>query len=229
MKFNVSKITIVSIAFNILIILFFIGKRLYLSYHYYKESFQWTDNWNAMRSDELSTVKIDTADIIFVGTSLTEGFPLSEIYHSLKIKNFGIAGNYSREILARIVPIASAQPSKIFIECGINDIKSGLSNKNILNNYDSIIGIIKQITPTTKIYIQSIFPTNKPVDNLNVQIKDLNELLFNLCRVKKIIFINIYNDLGGVQGLDQSFTLDGIHLNSKGYAVWKKHIDILVD
>jgi lysophospholipase L1-like esterase len=48
-------------------------------------------------------------------------------------------------------------------------------------------------------------------------------------QIENIIYLNIYNDMGGKNGLNKVFTPDGIDLNSKGYALLSKHIDTLIN
>ena len=72
--------------------------------------------------------------IVFLGNSLTQNFELSEFFPNHKIKNRGINGDVSAGILNRVKSITALHPSKIFIEMGINDLGTGVSNDRILKN-----------------------------------------------------------------------------------------------
>jgi hypothetical protein len=80
------------------------------------------------RAKTLNDLHLDSSDVVFVGNSLTEGFPLTEMFHNINIKNRGISGNTISDVLDRITPIAQAHPRKMFIEIGINDLKNQIDN-----------------------------------------------------------------------------------------------------
>jgi lysophospholipase L1-like esterase len=62
--------------------------------------------------------------------------------------------------LARIDQCALAKPKQIFMMIGINDLKIGKSLAYITANQIAIIKRIKQLSPKTKIVMQSTLPVN---------------------------------------------------------------------
>lgn len=221
------KALIISLSINCLLVLFFIGKRYYYSYgagagRNTKSSFY--DQWDNMRNSVYAEIKIDTADIVFIGNSLTEGFPVTEIYGQ-RVINRGIGGNQTSHIIKRLPPIAAKRPSKLFIEAGVNDLNAGINVDSIFKNYRQIIDIIRDTAPTTCIYVQSVFPTSKDYTNINSGIVQLNKLLSAYCNEIGVKYIDIYNKMVNAGQLNNTLTEDGIHLNGKGYAIWKEAIE----
>lgn len=219
------KALIISVAFNCLIILFIAGKRYYYSHPHAliaSQSYSY-DTLNDMRSSLLSTLPIEPTDIVFVGTSLTEGFPVTEMFGQ-HVKNRGIGGNRTYHVLNRIMPIVQRHPKKIFIEAGVNDIRDGVSIDSVFKNYRQIIDIIRDTSPETCIYVQSVFPTSGEYAKFNAAIANLNKLLSDYCTAIGVEYVDVYNVLGKDQ-LNDLLTYDGLHLNRKGYQVWKEAIE----
>jgi len=219
------KYLIASIVFNVVIVAFLIGKRYYYAGNYAKISY---DPWNEMRVSVYEDLFIDTSDIVFVGNSLTEGFPLTEMFGA-HVKNRGIAGNITSNVLNRIESIAAKRPKKIFLEIGVNDFNASLAINTTFNQYIQIINKIADISPTIHIYVQSVFPTCMSYTKINDSITSLNSKLKGYCEKNGIEYIDIYSALLKNNLLDSSLTEDGIHLNGKGYDIWKKAIDRYVN
>lgn len=187
-----------------------------------------TDAWNTSRVSVHSILPVDSSDVVFVGTSLTEGFLVSEMFHSLHVKNRGIGGNNSAQILARIGDIAAGKPKKMFLEIGINDIQEAIPDDSIMQNYSRIVDTIKLMSGHTELFIQSVFPTGMNKAGLNERVVALNRKIEALAKSKEVSYIYIYPSMANAGALDSAYTVDGIHLTGKGYLMWKRAIDSLL-
>ncbi|NDV93997.1 hypothetical protein D0T84_03575 [Dysgonomonas sp. 521] len=169
--------------------------------------------------------------IIFLGNSLTQGGKWDAYFPNQKPANRGIAGDNTLGMLYRLNEIINAQPAKLFLLAGINDISLNRTNEKIMTGIRSIIYQLKSGSPGTKIYVQSLLPINndrniyKRMLNKEKQIDELNKELQKLCAQEGITFINIHPAfLGGERLLDAKYTTDGLHLNNNGYTVWADQI-----
>ncbi len=169
--------------------------------------------------------------IVFLGNSLTQGGNWSEYFPQQNPVNRGISGDNTLGMLGRLHEIIKAKPSKLFILAGVNDISLGRSNDKIMNGIKSIIYQVKEGSPNTTIYVQSLLPINKDVckyqrmKNKEKQIEKLNKEIIKFCKSENITFINLYpHFLSEKRKLDAKYTLDGLHLNEAGYAVWTNQI-----
>lgn len=169
--------------------------------------------------------------IVFLGNSLTQGGNWSEYFPQQNPVNRGISGDNTLGMLGRLHEIIKAKPSKLFILAGVNDISLGRSNDKILNGIKSIIYQVKEGSPNTTIYIQSLLPINKDVckyqrmKNKEKQIEKLNKEIIKFCKSENITFINLYpHFLSEKRKLDAKYTSDGLHLNEAGYTVWSDQI-----
>lgn len=216
------KALIISIAINCLLVLFFIGKRIYYTYgNKPAPTADWREVAHKQTNGLYSTMRIDSTDIVFVGNSLTFAFPVTELFGP-DCKNRGINGNTTAQILSRIQAIAECKPRKIFVEAGINDIYVGLSVDSIYTNYVSILRQIRNVSPNTCVYVQSVFPNMK---EKNKSIVDLNSMIKNYCDLHGIVYIDIYSKLLAGDRLNKELTEDDTHLNGKGYQIWKEAIE----
>lgn len=164
---------------------------------------------------------------IFLGNSLTQGGQWASYFPEEVVLNRGISGDNTAGVLARLGDITELAPKKIFLLIGINDISQNYDNQYIINQYKKIIAQIKDESPATQLYIQSLLPINndfgryKRLIAKEKQIKQLNKKLRCLSKKEKLIYINVYPAfLDGNNKLKADYTHDGLHLNEAGYAVW---------
>lgn len=189
------------------------------------------------RQELFESLPKDSNSIVFLGNSLTQNFELAEFFPNYKIKNRGINGDVSAGILNRLKSITALHPNKIFIEMGINDLGTGVSNDSILKNYRSLIDILQRECKSTKIYMQSTFPVENSAsryptfcnERVNAQVVKLNTSLQELAIEKKITFVNVYPELELNGQLNPKYSVDGIHLNGSGYVLWAEILKPFVE
>src|SRR6476646_2837452 len=122
-------------------------------------------------------------DIIFIGNSITDGGEWSELFNDLKIKNRGISGDVSAGVLNRIDEVALRKPAKVFLLIGVNDLARNITPDSVVKNILLIASYVKQQTPSTQLFVQSILPVNDAFGkfsghtNKGAQIKQVNEKL----------------------------------------------------
>ncbi|WP_295792675.1 GDSL-type esterase/lipase family protein [Mucilaginibacter sp.] len=184
-----------SITLNILFVSFFIGKRFYYSHQDYIKTLTTPTNdsiitysINKYKNNEaqLRLFKIlphSKDDIVFVGTSLTQGFPLQEFFTNTHLKNRGIGGNTVTDIQARIGEVIAGKPHKIFLEMGTNDIGTGVAIDTVYKKLIALIRAIKSGTPATKLYVHAVLPFAK---NYTQKVKAYNAKVAGFCKMNNI-------------------------------------------
>lgn len=173
--------------------------------------------------------------IVFLGNSLTHGGSWDKYFPDQKPANRGISGDNTLGMLGRLHEIIDARPTKIFLLAGINDISLGRSNDKIMTGIKSMIYQIKAGSPETEIYVQSLLPINNSfgiysrLEKKEKQIEKLNKELKKFCEKEKITFINLYpHFLESKRTLNAKYTMDGLHLNDDGYAIWVKQLETYI-
>jgi lysophospholipase L1-like esterase len=204
---------------------FLVGGGFWVARKIQKTSPSFQANTIQEKSREYESDPIKESDMVMVGTSLTAGFP--PFTHFENIKNRGIKGDYSAHLLSRIGAIALQKPKCIFVEIGINDIGFlGLPPDSVLSNYVKILDRIQTLNPSTKVYVQSLLPLSENpsfsplLSHKNPEVVKLNEELKKMCICKKVVYIDLHSSFLSNGELNPAYTVDGIHLNEKGYEVW---------
>jgi lysophospholipase L1-like esterase len=170
------------------------------------------------------------SQIIFLGDSITDECEWAELLENPSIKNRGISGDTTKGILNRLDDIVESQPEKIFLMVGINNfIHYAQSTEEILIDYKQIITEIRNKSPSTKIFIQSVLPVNNTRYGIGVnnnKVIQLNLSLKELAKEFSLRYIDLFSHLSDSQNqLDSYYTLDGVHLNGQAYLVWKQVIE----
>ncbi|MEL6867942.1 MAG: GDSL-type esterase/lipase family protein [Bacteroidota bacterium] len=177
-------------------------------------------------------LSIDSTDIVFMGNSITAQGPWVEFFDQPRIKNRGIEGDVTQGILERLAHMLKTPPAQLFLLIGINDLIAN-DPAHVLKNYRRILEELAEKAPQTQVIIQSIYPVN---DNLrkngidHQDILDINTELEKMVAEFGMIYVDLHPLLANAQGkLNAEFSIDGIHLNSKGYAVVRKALEPYVN
>ena len=165
-------------------------------------------------------------EIVFLGNSITAQGSWAELFNNKRIINRGISGDRTDGILFRLKEVTESNPSKVFLLIGTNDIKYGRSEEYIVSRIQQILKTIKADSPKTKIHLQSILPTYGRKERPIGIIKNINTKLKEIAVQEKILYIDLFPHFisENTGQLDKTFSLDGLHLNGKGYLLWKKLI-----
>jgi len=189
------------------------------------------DPYYARRATLFDELPIGKKDIVMLGNSLTDGCEFNELMGNRHIKNRGIVGDIIQGLIDRIDPIIKGQPKKLFIMSGVNDISHGVSADSIARAMEKLIVTVKQGSPRTRIYLQSLLPFNNDVREWKLLkgrdhvVVEANRLLEQVARRQGVTWINLYPLFVDDQGrLRADLTNDGLHLMGKGYLIWRDAI-----
>jgi lysophospholipase L1-like esterase len=166
---------------------------------------------------------------VFVGDSITQDYNVYEYFPDKQVYNRGIGGDTSEGVLQRLnESIFDLKPKNVFLNIGTNDFER--LNDGITGTYKRIVEIIEKIRSfdsNINIYIISVYPVNPNVDRKTVgsrnnkEIKELNDML---SKIEGITYVDLFNRLIEDGNLAKSFTIEGLHLNQKGYDIITKEL-----
>jgi len=89
-----------------------------------------------------------------------------------------------------------------------------------MENIRSICRYISQTMPQTKLYVMSVYPTDKPHRN---EVPMLNSAIEAYARLAGYQYIDVYSKLTTVEGgINPELSNDGLHLTGRGYQVVAK-------
>lgn len=227
-----------TIAISILLNILFIGLLIGMIYKrggidYIKkringksDKFGFDNDFYRMRKSIFQIMPIDSNAIYFVGTSITGNCDWSELFSNSHIKNRGIGGDLISGVANRIDEILISRPKKIFLEIGINDLEQQRTVPEIIGDYEQLIDHIRKVSPFTELYVESILPTFNNYYRSNSDIAKINNSLIEIAKVNGVVYIDLNSCLKSSKDeLDSQYSLDGFHLNGKGYLVLKKELD----
>jgi hexosaminidase len=167
-------------------------------------------------------------DIVFLGNSITDGAEWSELFNDLNVKSRGISGDVTAGILNRLQNITERKPAKVFLLIGTNDLARKISPDSVVKNILLIADYLRQESPATQLFVQSILPVNnffgKFPDHTgnNQKINMVNAALQKMSSDHHYRYIDLHSFFRDANGkLDTAYTNDGLHLIGPGYALWK--------
>ena len=177
---------------------------------------------------ELNQISVIEPDIIFIGDSIIEYYPLQELLGTSKtIVNRGIRG-YQTGLLQENLDahLYGDAVDQIVLLIGTNDIGQDVPINEALNNLESVIQTISRDYPLSQIKLVSILPVNEGEDfkqtvyiRTNEKIKAWNQAYQDLASAyMQVEFVPVFENLLDQKSqLKSDFTTDGLHLSVSGY------------
>ena len=177
---------------------------------------------------ELNRISVIEPDIIFIGDSIVEYYPLQELLGTTKtIVNRGIRGYQTGLLLDNLdAHLYGDAVDQIVLLIGTNDIGKDIPMSQTLTNLESVIQTISRDYPLSQIKLVSILPVNEGEDfkqtvyiRTNEKIKAWNQAYQDLASAyMQVEFVPVFENLLDQEGqLKADYTTDGLHLSVAGY------------
>lgn len=177
---------------------------------------------------ELNQISVIEPDIIFIGDSIIEYYPLQELLGTSKtIVNRGIRG-YQTGLLQKNLDahLYGDAVDQIVLLIGTNDIGKDVPMNEALNNLESVIQTISRDYPLSQIKLVSILPVHEGDEykhtvyiRTNGKIKEWNLAYQELASAyMQVEYVSVFDKLLDQEGqLKSDYTTDGLHLSVSGY------------
>ena len=189
-----------------------------------------------LKNYKAQNLYIRKGETLFTGSSLMEGFPITEycLNEGLPVAyNRGIGGYTTDEFLAAIdTVLLEPKPKKLFINIGTNDIAYRPDGEDwydhLSGNYRTICEIIREKLPDTAVYMMAYYPVNWDAPmakengglgaRTNENVSKANRMVENLALEFGFSYIDVNDGLRDEKGnLKIEHTRDGIHFDSAAY------------
>ncbi|MCB2220101.1 MAG: sialate O-acetylesterase [Bacteroidetes bacterium] len=228
----IKKLLIIIFGISIILNVYFVGQKVYFRIQKNTKTVLSTKTMAGLFTDIYAYCPNDTNEIVFLGNSITSGFMVEEFFPDQRVKNRGVWGDQTIDMLNRLDEVIESKPVKVFILAGINDIVREIPLDETIQNMEKMILRIQSDSPETKIYIQSILPLTRHASQYYFKdseaayhkIKIANKRLQQLCAVRNVKYINLSEAFMKDNELNAIYSWDGIHINGRGFLVWYKQI-----
>ncbi|MFQ4134863.1 GDSL-type esterase/lipase family protein [Nodosilinea sp. PGN35] len=158
---------------------------------------------------------------VMVGDSLALWLPLNELPQHQLWLNQSISGETTTHMLGRLHYFADTQPQTVHLMAGINDLKQGVPETEVIDNLYQLMARLKQQHPRARLVVYSILPTRlREVSSDRIQ--RVNQRLAALAAHQGATYVDLHPSFSDSQGLLRvDLTTDGLHLSSQGYTLWQ--------
>lgn len=179
---------------------------------------------------KLNQAPLKEPDLIFLGDSIVEYFPIHELLQSPKhMVNRGVRG-YRTDLLRTHLDahVFGTELEQIFLLIGTNDIGNEIPQKGTLDNVEAVLQAILRDFPLTHINLISVLPVSqeerykeKVSIRSNEKIQALNQAYQELAQAyHQVSYVDVYSSLLDEVGqLAEAYTTDGLHLSVAGYRI----------
>ena len=182
---------------------------------------------------ELNQISVIEPDIIFIGDSIVEYYPLQELLGTTKtIVNRGIRGYQTGLLLDNLdAHLYGDAVDQIVLLIGTNDIGKDIPMSQALTNLESVIQSISRDYPLSQIKLVSILPVHQGEEykqtvyiRTNEKIKGWNQAYQDLASAyMQVEYVSVFEELLDQEGqLKSDYTTDGLHLSVSGYQALTK-------
>jgi lysophospholipase L1-like esterase len=166
--------------------------------------------------------------IVFVGSSSIRMWKsLATDFPGLPVVNRGFGGSQladSANFAERI--ITTYKPREVVIYAGGNDINAGKDPDLVFGDFVALVKKTREGAPKAKICYISSAPNWARWAQVE-KVKRLNQLAQGYCASHGLVFINVFPLMLGPDGqpMPDIFLPDRLHMNAKGYAIWKAAVE----
>jgi len=121
--------------------------------------------------------------------------------------------------------ITCYHPREVVIYAGANDIDAGKDADIVFGDFVALVAKIRAGSPGARICFISVATNPKRWGEVE-KVKRLNELAKDYCRHHDLDFIDVFPLMLGPDGEPKPdiYVGDRLHMNAKGYAIWKNAV-----
>lgn len=171
------------------------------------------------------------ATIVFTGSSSIRTWEdLQKVYPDYQVVNSGFGGSHASDLLAYADElILRFDPLKVFIYEGDNDLAERKSPRKIVKDLQSILEKIWMENPRTEVVLIAAKPSLSRW-HLRRKFQRFNRKTERMAsKHPSLAFADVWSVmLEGKKINKDLFIEDGLHMNQKGYDIWKQVLDPFV-
>ena len=166
--------------------------------------------------------------MVFVGSSSIRMWQTLEAdFPGLPVLNRGFGGSELSDVVQfanRIV--VPYKPRVVVVYAGDNDLAAGETPAQVFEDFRSLVAIVRQKVPEARIAFVAIKPSIARLTIMD-KARETNQLIRDYVRGDdKLAYVDVFTPMLDANGQPRRelFLEDGLHMNAKGYAIWRDRI-----
>ncbi|HET6409913.1 MAG TPA: SGNH/GDSL hydrolase family protein [Chthoniobacteraceae bacterium] len=168
----------------------------------------------------------DQGGIVFIGSSSIRMWSsLAEDFPKHRVANHGFGGSQISDSIQYVDRLVTPyQPRLIVMYAGGNDINAGKNAETVAADFKTFVEKVRAKQPDVPISYISVAPNPKRWSQIET-VKKANALIAEYCaKTPRLKFIDVFTHMLGPDGQPKPdiFLKDQLHMNPKGYAIWKE-------
>jgi lysophospholipase L1-like esterase len=161
---------------------------------------------------------VEAGDTVMLGDSITADGDWRAALPDRQVRNRGISGDTTADLLERLDESLSGPPDVAVILIGTNDLEFGVAHAQTVRNTCMILDRISATAPGARVVLHAVLPRS---DRYNTLVAPLNTALARVCGERDIEFLDLTVQFSGPDNrLEPSLTDDGLHPNGAGHQRW---------
>ena len=185
----------------------------------------------------LEVAKQGNIDVLFMGDSITDfwrnpegnfaGKPvLDKYFGTLKVANFGIAGDTTQGVLYRLQHGEGQgfSPKAVMLMIGTNNTGRNTAAE-IAEGIGAVVLELQKDFPKAKILLLGIFPRGAANDPVRATIAEINTIIAKLHDGDRVNYLDIGSKfLDAGNSIPKDIMSDSLHPTTKGYEIWAEAV-----
>ncbi len=180
----------------------------------------------------------DSFDVIFIGSSSIRGWKnLKEDFSPYRVMNMGFGGSTLVDLNLRFPEwIRPLRAKVVVLYIGENDLSLPYATlPDILEQFNLLMSQLVLHWPRTHLVYISVKPSIKSAEFLEKQ-QAFNTMAKEIIhgmnqKNKRCTWVNLHHEMldGTGKAKRSLFLKDGLHMNTEGYALWKRKLRPVID
>lgn len=186
------------------------------------------ERWTRMHEEQLAMADKGEVALMFLGDSITEGWPRDiweANFAAYQAGNFGIGGDNTGNVLWRLQDkrMARLSPKAIVLLIGVNNF--GLCDEKpeqVFSGIKAVVAALRKQYPAARILLNAVLPTGELAQSERRRnVVALNRMVATLDDGRNVVFRDYGASFVRPDGsIGTDIMGDHLHLTRKGYGIW---------
>jgi lysophospholipase L1-like esterase len=170
--------------------------------------------------------------VVFVGSSSIRLWDLAKDFPDVPAINRGFGGSQMIDSVSHAdLLVISHKPRTVIVYAGDNDLAAGKTPQQVSDDFKAFVAKVRSALPDTRVAYIGIKPSIQRW-GIIARVRQANALIREYCDTDdRLGFVDVDGPMLGWDGKPRKelFIEDGLHLSTKGYALWTTLVQPFLD